>query len=89
MSEIKGDYDRFESLEEFVDNISRGGEIEFTYRGFKYSITHSKGKICFIQIGNGSSRIVFDSINELLNYVIEGDKIKDIVRIINPYFRCF
>jgi len=40
MREIKGFTDKFNSLEEFIDNLNRGGEIEFSFGEKKYSITH-------------------------------------------------
>jgi hypothetical protein len=86
---IKNDNEKFDSLDEFIDNLSRGGEIEFIYKDKKYSITHPDGKLSFIEQYNEESLRYFNSIQELLDFSIEGDKIKDIVTIIQPFFRCF
>lgn len=82
-------YDMFKSLEEFIDNMQRGGEIEFFYKNQKYSITRPQGKICFIKIGDEFSEKFFDNIDSFLEYKIDETKIKDIATVIEPYFRCF
>ena len=89
MFKIKGDNEKFESLDEFIDNIERGGEVEFIYNNKKYSITHSDKKICYIEQGNALSIRDFVDINELLDFTIEGNKFKNIVKEIQPFFRCF
>jgi hypothetical protein len=81
--------EKFDSLDEFIDNIERGGEIEFAYNNKNYSITHSGGKLCFVEQYNAQSAVDFNIIQELLEYTIDGKKIKDIVTIIQPFFRCF
>jgi len=86
---FKEDNDPFESVEELVDNLSRGGEIEFTYKEKKYSITHPDGKLSFGEEYNEESYKDFDSIDALLEYEVEGEKIRDIVTLIQPFFRCF
>jgi hypothetical protein len=89
MQRIKGNNEKFESLDEFIDNLSRGGEIEFIYKDKKYSIIHPDGKLSFLEQHNEESFIDFNDIHELLEYSIENNKIKDIVTEIEPFFRCF
>ena len=81
--------DKFESLEEFIDNLNRGGEIEFVFEGNNYSITHPEGKLHYIKVGDDSSEKFLKNINELLNFKINGKKISDIVTVIQPTFRSF
>ena len=88
MRKIKND-DMFENVEEFVDNLKRGGEIEFKFEKGNYSITHVKGKLCFIEIGDESSIRYFENVKELLEFKINERKIEDIVEEIQPTFRCF
>jgi hypothetical protein len=89
MQRIKGDDDCFESLHEFVDNITRGGEIEFEYKGKKYSITQPEGKLNYIEMGNEMSLTEFKDVFELLDFRISGEAIKDIILEIHPFFRTF
>lgn len=85
----KGNRDKFDSIEEFVDNLERGGEVEFIYNKKNYSITRPNGLICFMEVGNEASEVIFNKVNELLEYKIENQKIRDIITCIEPYFRCF
>ena len=85
----KSDNDHFDSIEEFVDNLSRGGEVEFFYKEKKYGITHPCGKPFFYEAYNEASERTFDSIEELLTHKIDGERICDIVTLIQPFFRCF
>ena len=89
MYRIKGDTDKFDSLDEFIDNINRGGEIEFIFNEKEYSISHSKSSISFIEQGKKDSLRNFKNVNELLEYKVDNQKISDIVTLIQPLFRCF
>jgi hypothetical protein len=89
MTKIKGNTDKFESLEEFIDNLNRGGEIEFFFNEKKYSISQPEGNPTFIEQGNENSLRDFNNVNELLEYKIDNQKISDIVTLIQPFFRCF
>jgi len=86
---IKKNNDRFDNLEEFIDNITRGGEVEFFFNNKKYSITQPKGRIAFFEQENEQSIIFFNDVNELITFKIDGEEIQNIVTIIQPFFRCF
>jgi hypothetical protein len=86
---IKGNEDKFDNLEEFVDNINRGGEIEFLFHEKKYSITHTEDVIAFIEQNNESALMYFKNIDELLKHKIDDQEIRNIVTEIQPFFRCF
>jgi hypothetical protein len=87
MHPVKNDNSLFDSLEEFVDTINRGGEIEFEYENRKHSITQPDGKLNYIEFNNESSLAEFGNISELLDYKISGRKIREIVTEIKPFFR--
>ena len=94
---IKNDNDPFESYDEFLDNISRGGEIEFCYDNKKYTLTHGRADdgchLVFFGVANS------DEINEYRiennNFDIIGDLklgdnyIRSIVTEFEVFFRCF
>lgn len=84
------EYDeKFETIEEFKTLISHGGEVEFTFENKNYSITHPEGIICFMEAYNYESEKYFDSVEGLLDHEINGKKLRDIVTIIQPFFRTF
>ena len=90
MLQIKKNNDKFDSLEEFTDNINRGGEIEFTYNNKNYSITHGQnGELYYTEAYNEAFAKAFNSIDELLEHRIDGREIRNIVTEMQPYFRCF
>jgi len=86
---IKNNNDNFESVEEFIDFLNRGGEVEFRFNNRKYSITHGNKNLYFIEQYNMLSEQVFSSVDELLDYKIENHKIYDIITVIEPFFRTF
>ena len=86
---IKNNNDNFESVEEFIDFLNRGGEVEFRFNHRIYSITHGNKNFYFIEQYNLLSEQVFSSIDELLDYKIENHKMYDIITVIEPFFRTF
>lgn len=89
MFRCKDNNDMFDSLEEFMDNLERGGEVEFTYNHANYSITHASGMIIFIKIGDSDSIREFEGVNKLLEHKVDGVPMRGIVKDIKPYFRTF
>lgn len=81
--------EKFNDLEEFIDNIKRGGEVEFIYDGTGYSVTQPEGMISFIKMGDLESERVFKNVQELLEYTIGTEKVKDIIVGADIKFRCF
>jgi len=86
---IKNNNDNFESVEEFIDFLNRGGEVEFRFNNRRYSITHGNKNLYFIEQYNALSEQMFSSIDELLDYKIENHKMYDIITVIEPFFRTF
>ena len=52
---IKNNNDNFESVEEFIDFLNRGGEVEFRFNNRIYSITHGYKHLYFIEQYNALS----------------------------------
>ena len=94
---IKGDNDRFDSYEEFLDNISRGGEVEFYYQNTKYTLTHGKDndgcRLVYFGVANSDEicecRIENDNFDFVGDFVLDGQKLRQIVCDFNVVFRCF
>ena len=88
--------ENFTSFDELAANLSRGGEVEFTYHDKDYSITNfedDKGirKIVILELYNYASEIIvpFCEPEKIGEYRIENQKLKDIVPQLNVFFRCF
>ena len=81
--------DNFKSLDELFDNISRGGEVEFTYSGKSYSITHSDRGIHFMEANKYETEKIYNNPNEVADYFIDNKKFSEILKDITVTFRCF
>lgn len=79
----------FLSIDELIDNISRGGEVEFEYRNKKYSITHTSEAIHVMEFNNYNTLKVYNSAKEIISYRIGEERIKDLLDKIKVTFRCF
>ncbi|NOU73611.1 hypothetical protein GC098_19660 [Paenibacillus sp. LMG 31458] len=86
---IKNPKDKFETLEEFYDNLNRGGEIEFEYHGKEYAITHSKVGICIYEAEKIGTEVICKDVEDIGEYLVGTVKLKTIVMEINVTFRCF
>jgi hypothetical protein len=76
----------FESIADFQDCIRRGGEVVFTYNGKEYGIAplvkrtpESDYQIVISEIGNDDSEAWYDDSEQLLDYEIDGKKLREII----------
>lgn len=81
-----GDAWQFKTLSEFKSSLSRGGDVEFEWKGISYSVSPfwRNGKMKY-SVGpcNGVEKdyTVYDSVEELLEYKVGGeDYLHDIIK---------
>ena len=81
----------FKSFEEFIDYFNRGGELEFIYNGVIYGATMPQNKkwIVYEAYCNEEDVLWCSSPREMLEYEIEGKKLKDILFEIEVTDRLF
>jgi len=79
----------FMNIKELYNNISRGGEIEFTYKNKNYSITHSEEGIHVMEEYNYLTEKIYQHPEEIGNYCIDGEKLVDFFGQVEITFRCF
>lgn len=79
----------FDSMEELIENISMGGEVEFEYNGKQYSITHIPEGVVVLQAYRYSTQKIYKNAFEIIEYKINGKKISEIIDDIKITFRCF
>lgn len=86
---------RFKSVSDFKWCVKCGGEIEFEWKGKLYSITQPNGQInigegyyikndkCYNVISHSeydiSNELQVDTVEEVLEYIIDGDRLHDII----------
>ena len=82
-------YSAFKSFEELCDNISRGGEVEFVYKGKNYAIFNHNSNVYITEAYNQNSEKIYDNLEAMGEYVIDGKMVKDIIDEVVVTFRCF
>ena len=88
-------YQHFESISDFKWCMHCGGEVQFHWKGKSYSITHGDGGIgisegCYMKDGKAynvlshteydpSEELVSEDVDEILEYSVGGDRLRDII----------
>lgn len=70
---------RFESISDFKECMRYHGEVEFEWKGIPYSITHPDGMINIGEAYKPESEKWCKTADEVLEYVIDGVRLRDIV----------
>lgn len=80
----------FTSLDEFLDNISRGGEVEFVYKGRAYFVGLTGiGEYTVYEQWNYPSERCYSTPEEICLYRIGDENLGDIITKADITFRCF
>lgn len=80
----------FDTVDEFVDNISRGGEVEFEYKGKLYFAGMiGKNKWTAYEQNNDESCKEYALAEEVCSYPIEDKTIGEVITNTEITFRCF
>jgi len=68
------------SLNELKEDINKGHEIEFVYKGKEYAISHTKKGCHFNDVNNEGAEQIFGNVDDLVaNLKIEGKYIEEIL----------
>lgn len=80
----------FDTIDEFVDNISRGGEVELEYNGKLYFAGMiGENKWIAYEYHNDESSKEYASAKEVCSYPIEDKTIGEVITKAKITFRCF
>lgn len=75
---------RFKTIGEFTDVLSRGAEIEFEWKGVEYSLTPVDGRCFSIAVAlQQETEKLYDTADGVLEYMLGGDKLRDVVTKVN------
>lgn len=77
---------RFKSIGDFKDCMARNGEVEFMWDGKSYSIVHPD-KILICEGYRQETEKLCDTTDEVLEYLIDGQRLRDIITKVEVYFR--
>lgn len=69
---------RFESISEFKECMHYHGEVEFKWKGRKYDIVHDPDAIVIYE-AYSDKESYYKTADELLEHLIDGDRLRDMV----------
>ena len=69
---------RFKTISDFKNCIIRGGEPVFAWNGMQYGICFYGEKYC-IALTNGESELICDTADEVLEYMVGSDRLRDVI----------
>ncbi len=95
--------DRFKTISEFKWCVNDGGEVEFEWKGNRYSITHPEGRIhigagCYKKDGkyynmntneeySSDDEMWADNADEILECNVSGDRLRDVITRVKVWSR--
>ena len=79
--------DNFNDINDLIDSIKRGGDVEFLYKDKQYGITPIREGIAIYEFYNLESEKVYTQAEELAQHMIGEDMLCDIVADIKILFR--
>ena len=70
---------RFVSISDFKDCVTRGGEVEFVWNGVTYCIFHHYGKFAIAVAYRQDTEKLCDTPDEILEYRVGADRLRDVI----------
>ena len=77
----------FQTVEEFKWAVDHGSEIQFEWNNKDYSITHPDGIISVCEGDKYSEAKDYETVNEALEYIIDGQRLKEIITKVDVFDR--
>ena len=68
----------FKTISDFKECIIRGGEPVFSWKGLQYGVCFYREKYC-IALTNGAQEKIFDTPDDVLDYLVGEDRLRDII----------
>ena len=86
---IDENYDKhsFKTISDFKWCMKQGGEVEFEWNEKDYSITHPKGMINICESGTEENEKDYETADKALEYVIDGQRLREIITKIKVWSR--
>jgi hypothetical protein len=80
---------KFESIEEFVDCLKRGAEVELSYNDKHYSIVHVENKVSIAEAYTEANEVSYDQAEDALGYPVGSKTLGEILLSVNVLMRTF
>lgn len=78
---------QFESISDFKWCIKCGGEIEFYWNEKSYGIGHDEKGIVLYEANNFESEKFFETADDILDEIFDGQKLREIIKDIDVTMR--
>lgn len=78
---------QFESISDFKWCLKCGGEIEFDWHGKSYGIGHDEKGIVLYEANNSESEKFFETADDILDEMFDGQKFREIIKDIDVSMR--
>jgi len=80
---------KFESISEFKCSLSRGAEIEFIWKGVQYGVVRygTDNKITVYEANKPETEKVCETADDALDYIVGGDRLRDVITKVDVVFR--
>lgn len=69
---------RFKTISDFKDCMIRGGEVLFCWNSQRYGVFHNHRGYC-IAFDSGGNEKWCDTTDEILEYRVGGDRLRDVI----------
>lgn len=81
------DDDKFSTISEFKWCVNDGGEIGFAWRGKTYDVSRITNKIGISESLKQETEKLYDTADELLEYLVGGDRLRDVITQVEVLYR--
>ena len=78
---------RFETISDFKWCMKHGGEVQFEWNNKDYSITHPDGLISIGEVYKDETDKEYKTVDEALEHVIDGQKLREIITKVTVWDR--
>ena len=79
MTNFNFDEYNFKTISDFKWCMKQGGEVEFEWNGKEYSITHPEGMINICESSTEENEKNYKTADEALEYMIDGQRLREII----------
>ncbi len=73
------DNENFKTISEFIECMNCGGEVQFLWNEKEYYSGRIMDKLCVYECNVPDTEIWFETIDEMLDHIIDGEVIRDII----------
>ena len=78
---------RFTNISDFKWCMRCGGEVEFTWKGITYSVTHYNGNIAISHSRRQDTEMQRKTADEILEYMVGEDRLRDVITQVTVLYR--